>query len=165
MIEGGRVTNQPPASASTEQGAFRIYPPLLAGGLLLITLMIPLLLGHSAFALHHLLGLLFVAGGVGLSFFAAALFQTGETTKNPYGEPAVFVSQMPYTFTRNPMYLGLAAALLGFAVFFGSVVMVAAPVIFVATIDRLVIPGEEAAMERRFGEAYREYRARVRRWL
>jgi protein-S-isoprenylcysteine O-methyltransferase Ste14 len=165
MIEGGRVMNQPSASASTEHGAFKIYPPLLAGGLLLATLMIHLLLGHPAVALHHLLGLLLVAGGVGLSFFAAALFQASETTMNPYGEPAVFVRQMPYTLTRNPMYLGLAAALLGFAVFFGSVVMVAAPVIFVATIDRLVIPGEEAAMERGFGEAYREYKACVRRWL
>jgi len=99
------------------------------------------------------------------SFFAAALFQASKTTKNPYGEPSVLVGQMPYTFTRNPMYLGFVAALLGLAVFFGSLVMVAAPVIFVLTIDRLVIPAEEAAMERSFGEAYREYKASVRRWL
>lgn len=153
------------ADAVTTHGAFRIHPPLLAGGLLLATLVIHLLLAPPAVALHHVLGLILVAGGIGLSFFAAALFQARETTRKPYGEPSAFVSQAPYTFTRNPMYLGLAAALLGFAIFFGSIAMAAAPLIFVAAIDRLVIPGEEAAMERRFGEPYREYKSRVRRWL
>ncbi len=150
---------------TTSRNAIKIYPPLLAGGLLLATLVIHLLTEHSAVALHHLLGLIVVAAGTGLSAFAAALFQARETTKHPYGAPAVFVSEIPYTFTRNPMYVGLTVALLGFAIFFGSLVMLAAPVILVAVIDRLVIPGEEAAMESRFGEPYREYRARVRRWL
>ncbi|HYB90235.1 MAG TPA: isoprenylcysteine carboxylmethyltransferase family protein, partial [Candidatus Binataceae bacterium] len=88
-----------------------------------------------------------------------------ETTKNPYGEPAAFVVQAPYTFTRNPMYLGSAVALLGMAIFFDSIVMLLAPAVFFSVIDRMVIPREEAAMERRFGQQYRDYTARVRRWL
>ena len=142
-----------------------IHPPILAGGLLLITLVVHLLLGRPAVALHHLVGLIFVAGGIGLSFFAAGLFQARETTKNPYGQPAVFVSEGPYTFTRNPMYLGFAIALSGFAIFFGSVAMAAAPLIFISVIDRFVIPGEEAAMEHQFGESYLQFKTRVRRWL
>jgi protein-S-isoprenylcysteine O-methyltransferase Ste14 len=156
---------QSAGDGTTRRSALRIYPPLLAGGLLLATLVIHLFTEHGAVALHHLLGLLLVAGGVGLSAFAAALFQARETTKHPYGAPAAFVSEIPYTVTRNPMYVGLAVTLLGFAIFFGSIVMAAAPVIFVVAIDRLLIPGEEAAMEGRFGESYREYKARVRRWL
>lgn len=157
--------NQPSGDAATSQSTVRIHPPLLAGGLLLVTLMIHLAAEHPPVALHQLLGLILVAGGIGLAFFAAALFQARKTTKNPYGEPADFVSEIPYTFTRNPMYVGLAVALLGFAIFFGSIVMLAAPIIFVTMLDWLVVPGEEAAMERRFGETYREYKRRVRRWL
>ena len=63
------------------------------------------------------------------------------------------------------MYLGLVTTLLGFAVFFGSIVMLVAPVVFFTVIDRMVIPREEETMERRFGQDYRDYIFRVRRWL
>jgi protein-S-isoprenylcysteine O-methyltransferase Ste14 len=106
-----------------------------------------------------------VVGGTILCVFAAAIFQARDTTKNPYGEPATFVVQPPYTFTRNPMYLGLTIALAGFAIFFGSIVMLVAPAVFAFVIDGKVIPREEATMERRFGQQYLDYKNRVRRWL
>jgi len=37
--------------------------------------------------------------------------------------------------------------------------------VFFVVIDRLVIPGEEASMERMFGQRYLDYKTRVRRWL
>ncbi|HKF28715.1 MAG TPA: methyltransferase, partial [Candidatus Binataceae bacterium] len=98
---------------------------LLAG-----TLILHALFEHGDVAPHQLLGLLLVAGGIGLSFFAAALFQARDTTKNPYGEPSRFVVERPYTLTRNPMYLGITLALLGFAIFFNSAVMMLAPIGF-----------------------------------
>ena len=61
-----------------------------------------------------------MAAGAGLSSYAAAIFAARDTTKDPYGEPAALVTLPPYTFTRNPMYLGLTTILLGFAVFFWS---------------------------------------------
>ncbi len=114
---------------------------------------------------HQLLGLLLVAGGVGLSSYAAALFSGHATTKNPHGEPTTLVTEAPYTYTRNPMYLGLAAILLGFAMFFGSPAMLIAPVLFFLVIDRRLIPEEEATMERLFGEQYLDYKRRVQRWF
>jgi protein-S-isoprenylcysteine O-methyltransferase Ste14 len=75
------------------------------------------------------------------------------------------VVERPYTLTRNPMYLGITLALLGFAIFFSSVVMMLAPIGFFVALDQLVIPNEEAAMERLFGSQYLDYKARVRRWL
>jgi len=55
--------------------------------------------------------------------------------------------------------------LLGFAIFFNSAVMMLAPIGFFVALDQLVIPNEEAAMERLFGSQYLDYKARVRRWL
>ncbi len=143
-----------------------IPPPLLAllllaGGLILHSMS----RAPRAVFGHHILGLLLVAGGVGICFFAAALFQARGTTKNPQGEATTFVAEMPYTFTRNPMYLGITLVLFGFAVFFGSIVMLLAPIAFVVIIDRMVIPLEEQNMERLFGPSYTDYRTRVRRWL
>ena len=143
-----------------------IPPPLLAllllaGGLLLHAMSH----GPRLVFAHHVLGLLIIAGGTGLCFYAAALFQARGTTKNPKGEATAFVVEMPYTFTRNPMYLGITLVLFGFAVFFASIVTLLAPIAFVVIIDRMVIPLEEQNLERLFGPSYMDYQTRVRRWL
>jgi protein-S-isoprenylcysteine O-methyltransferase Ste14 len=151
-------------------GGMKIHPPLVAGGLLLAGLLLHLLAFHHhhyhrMVDFHQLLGLLLVAAGVGLSFYVAAIFAARGTTKDPYGEPAALVTTMPFTFTRNPMYLGLTAILLGFAVFFWSTVMVLAPIAFFLAMDRIVIPREEQVLERAFGASYRDYQEHVHRWL
>jgi protein-S-isoprenylcysteine O-methyltransferase Ste14 len=148
-------------------GSLRIHPPLLAAALLGIGLLLHLVVGHHPHVvrLHQFLGLLLVSTGSALISYAAALFAARGTTRNPYGHPAAFVSAMPYSFTRNPMYVGLTTVLFGFATFFGSPVMLLAPILFAAVIDRMVIPREEATMERLFGQQYGEYKSRVPRWL
>jgi protein-S-isoprenylcysteine O-methyltransferase Ste14 len=155
------------ADISGRQRTVRIHPPLLAAGLLIIVLVLHLISGNHqyAFSFHQLFGLLLVAAGSGFSSYAAALFSARNTTRNPYGEPTAFVVVSPYTITRNPMYVGLAAILFGFATFFGSPVMLLAPIAFVIIIDRTVIPNEEATMERLYGQQYRDYKNRVSRWL
>ncbi len=144
----------------------KIHPPLLWAILLLAGVVIHFLAPEPRdVAWHQAFGLLLAAVGIGLSFFAAGIFQARDITRNPYGEPSMFVAQAPYTFTRNPMYLGLAIALLGCAIFFDSIVMILCPVIFYVVIDQIVIPREEETMAARFGDEYRAYQGRVRRWL
>jgi protein-S-isoprenylcysteine O-methyltransferase Ste14 len=155
-----------PQVSNTTLTTMTIHPPLLAGALLLITLALHFMLPEErTVGWEQFIGLLFVAVGAGLSSFAAAIFQARETTRKPWGEPTSFVAQPPYTWTRNPMYLGLAATLFGLAIFFGSIVMLLAPAVFFAVIDRMVIPREEETMERLFGQEYRDYTYRVRRWI
>jgi len=162
--------NETASEIGHRDGGIRIYPPLLAGGLLIATLLLHLLGGHHhpyppGVHLTEFVGLLIVAAGSWCSAYAAGVFTGRNTTLNPYGEPAEFVKILPFTFSRNPMYLGLAVILLGFAIFFFSPVMLLAPIIFFFVIDRMVIPGEEETLEGKFGSAYLEYQRRVRRWL
>jgi protein-S-isoprenylcysteine O-methyltransferase Ste14 len=155
-----------PQAPSTVLTTTKIHPPMLAGALLVITLALHFMLPEErAVGWEQVMGLLFVVFGVGMSSFAAAIFQARETTRNPYGEPAAFVVQAPYTWTRNPMYLGLTTALFGLALFFSSIVMLAGPAVFFAVIDRIVIPREEETMERLFGKDYLDYTNRIRRWI
>ena len=154
------------ANTNTTLSTMKIHPPLLAGGLLLVTLILHLLLPEEhAVEWNEAIGLVLVAVAAGLTCFAAAIFQARDTTKNPYGEPSQFVVQPPYTWTRNPMYLGLTIVLLGCAVFFSSITMLVAPLVFFVVIDRMVIPREEGTMERLFGNDYVAYKERVRRWI
>ena len=144
----------------------KIHPPLFAVALVLVTLILHFVLPEDRLVgWHHVIGLLLVALGAGLSSFAAAIFQARDTTKNPYGDPATFVVQAPYTWTRNPMYLGTTTALFGLAIFFSSIVMLLAPIAFFIVIDRMVIPREEETMERLFSQQYVDYKNGVRRWV
>jgi protein-S-isoprenylcysteine O-methyltransferase Ste14 len=67
--------------------------------------------------------------------------------------------------TRNPMYLGLTGLLVAHAIRRGSVWGLVPVGAFIAVLDRVQIPMEEAALEEHFGAEYQAYRARVPRWL
>jgi protein-S-isoprenylcysteine O-methyltransferase Ste14 len=68
-------------------------------------------------------------------------------------------------FTRNPIYLGMVLGLIGLAIAFNSLWLLMTLVPFALVIRYGVITREEAYLERKFGDGYRRYRARVRRWL
>ena len=71
----------------------------------------------------------------------------------------------PYRFTRNPIYLGMVLGLIALAVAFNDLWLLMTLVPFALVIRYGVITREEAYLERKFGDVYRGYRSRVRRWL
>jgi protein-S-isoprenylcysteine O-methyltransferase Ste14 len=153
-------------SQGTTLTTMKIHPPLLAVALILVTLLLHFMLPEErSVGWYQAIGLIVVVVGAGLSSFAAAIFQARDTTRKPWGEPTAFVVQPPFTWTRNPMYLGIVIVLLGLAIFFESIAMLLAPAIFFAVIDRMVIPREEETMQRLFGQDYVAYKERVRRWI
>src|SRR5499433_3585646 len=76
---------------------------------------------------------------------------------------ATIVESGPYRFTRNPIYLGLF--LIGLAIAFDNLWLLIMLVPFALVIRYGVVTREEAYLERKFGDVYRGYRSRVRRWL
>lgn len=77
----------------------------------------------------------------------------------------IIVDSGPYRFTRNPIYLGMMLGLIGEAIAFNSLWPLLSLVPFALVIRYGVVAREEAYLERKFGDGYRRYRARVRRWL
>jgi protein-S-isoprenylcysteine O-methyltransferase Ste14 len=75
------------------------------------------------------------------------------------------VESGPYRFTRNPIYLGMFLGLIGLAVVFDDLWLLRMLVPFALVTRYGVVAREEAYLERKFGDAYRGYRSRVRRWL
>ena len=87
-------------------------------------------------------------------------------TNVPTNRPTTtIVESGPYRFTRNPIYLGMVLGLIGLAIALNSLWLLLTLVPFAAVIRYGVIAREEAYLERKFGDVYRRYRARVRRWL
>ena len=110
-------------------------------------------------------GFLIIGFGLVLALWSRSLFLENATTLQPSEEPTSLVTSGPFRISRNPIYLGMAAILLGVAVFLGTLVTFAFPVLFVTLIEFFIIPGEERKLEKLFGEPYREYKKRVRRWI
>ncbi len=102
-----------------------------------------------------------------LALFAWAVTTMTRSGSNvPTNKPSVsIVDTGPYRFTRNPIYLGMMLSLVGLALAFDSLWSLMALVLFFLVIRYGVVAREEAYLERKFGEAYRSYRARVWRWL
>jgi len=112
------------------------------------------------------LGIVLVVTGFTISFLSMSLFLRRGAQLNPASEShATLVTNGPFRFTRNPMYLGLVVLTLGIAFWVGSLPMFAVPLLVFATTNWVHIPYEEARMRREFGEAYETYGARTRRWL
>ena len=109
-----------------------------------------------------------IAAGSGyLASSAVRAFGREHTTVNPL-EPeraTAVVTEGPFRYTRNPMYVGMAGLLTAHAVLRGGLLPLAPVAAFVAVIDRLQIPAEEQAMSSTFGPAYDSYRSSTPRWL
>ena len=75
------------------------------------------------------------------------------------------VEHGPYRFTRNPIYLGMFLGQIGLAIAFNNLWLLMTLVPFALVIRYGVVAREEAYLARKFGDAYRGYCSRVRRWL
>lgn len=110
-----------------------------------------------------------VIGGIGLGvmILGIAAFIRARTTADPLHpeKASTLVVSGIYRVTRNPMYLGFAIMLLAFVVRLSAWPGVIVVVLFVAYMNRFQIRPEEDALEARFGEAARDYRRSVRRWI
>ena len=100
-----------------------------------------------------------------LAVAAVRTFRRHQTTVNPLGKVTVIVDSGPFRYTRNPMYLSLLVLYIGgtFAFRLPWAMALLVPV-FLALHFGVILP-EERHLETTFGEPYRLYRQRVRRWL
>lgn len=112
----------------------------------------------------QVIGVALIAGGVALNVVAARAFERYGTPIRPGSEALVLVTKGVFQWTRNPMYLGMGAIIGGSAFALASPWALLVLPVFVAWVGRL-IRWEEALLEETFGDAYRAYSGRVRRWL
>jgi len=144
-----------------------IPPPLIyAGGLILGLLLekaIPVLVLPRG--LSQAVALVCLAVGIVPMVWSIVLFWRNRTSVLPVRPATALVISGPYRFTRNPMYVGMVCLYLALALWFNLFwALILLPVV-IAVIRYYVIAREECYLEGKFGEAYVQYCARVRRWI
>ena len=144
-----------------------IYPPIwLLFGLVLTFLLNEFYPGPRFTSLEGQLGggLLIVIGLV-LLVVSNGLFTRAGTDVIPFRNVTALVTTGVYRYSRNPMYLGMAAVLLGCAITVGATTALPITPVFMAIIEWRFIRPEEAMLRGLFPEEYPAYCQRVRRWL
>jgi protein-S-isoprenylcysteine O-methyltransferase Ste14 len=166
------MSRDPAGQQATDTGTAGVIarPPLLFLAALLLGLasdyLLPLRFAVPQAGLVHWI----IAGAlilIGLALFAAGVRDFSRAaTPVPTNEPTrALVTTGIHGWTRNPIYLGMFLVYGGIGVAARSpwILILALPLAI--TIRYGVVAREEAYLERRFGAAYRDYKARVRRWL
>lgn len=103
--------------------------------------------------------------GIVLNLLADQAFKKHDTTVKPFEESSTLITDGVFMITRSPMYLGMVPILLGVTMLLGSAAPFAVVLLLAALLDRVFITSEEQKLEDTFGERFRQYRRRARRWI
>ena len=116
---------------------------------------------------HRAIAVLFAVAGACIDLAGLVSFRRARTTINPLKPQAssALVSSGIYRYTRNPMYLGMLAILIGWGIWLANALAIATCALFIAWMNRFQIGPEERVLSGLFGEAFADYTKRVRRWF
>jgi protein-S-isoprenylcysteine O-methyltransferase Ste14 len=136
---------------------------LAAATVLEAVLPLPVLTAHAL--ARYLAGAALTACGLVMIGMGTQRFVAAGTNIPPTLPTTALVVDGIYGRTRNPLYLGTTLIYLGLAVAAGSLwaILLTVPLLWVINVG--VIVREERYLERKFGDAYRAYKERVRRWI
>jgi protein-S-isoprenylcysteine O-methyltransferase Ste14 len=164
--------SEPAPESKRDNAGVKVPPPLIYIGTLAAALVIDLVLGGPTFSGLGVPGIVRIASGVALflaGMFVAgagvARFRDARTEIRPWLASTALVTTGIYRFTRNPMYLGLTLSYAGLSLLADSVLALACLIPLLVVIIYAVIRREEHYLEVTFGEEYRAYKRKVRRWL
>jgi protein-S-isoprenylcysteine O-methyltransferase Ste14 len=100
-----------------------------------------------------------LAGGIGLALWATASAGDADVERDE-----ALITRGAYALSRNPMYVGWSAGVLGLVLWTRSLWLLAGWILAVRALDR-EIEREESRLLDRFGPIYRTYRDQVPRYL
>lgn len=160
------MTFQSSSQTDSSLLALRVPPMALLAVFAAAMWLLPDILTTKFPASWTVASLLAILGGA-FCIAGVRAFQRAQTTVNPT-TPAASTSLVVsgvYRMTRNPMYLGFALLLLGFATGLGKLSALLLVPLFMAYLQRFQIRPEEEALQAQFGASFDTYRQQVRRWL
>ncbi len=111
------------------------------------------------------IGWLLIAGFVFIDLQAMRTLHRAGTAILPTRGADTLVTSGPFSFSRNPIYLGNSMLTAGIGLVAGNAWFFASLVVACFLTQKLAIEPEEKHLGLRFGKKYRDYQKRVRRWF
>lgn len=150
---------------TSDAPSFRIWPPVALGVPFLVGVIISATAGDPFEVGVRWLGWALVAIFVGWNGWALSTMARVGTALLPGGATTTILDTGPFRYSRNPLYIGLVVLDLGLALLWPSFwALLLVPLGFALLWWGAVAP-EERYLAAKFGDAYVDYRRRVRRWL
>ncbi len=112
-----------------------------------------------------LLGAAFYLAGFWFAIWALWVFHQAQTTVNPAGKATHLITNGPFAYSRNPIYVAMVVGGFGVGLALANLWIIIGTIPVFAILDRGVIAGEERYATQKFGQQYADYCARVPRWL
>ena len=145
----------------------KIPPPFIAAGNMFLFYLSTHFIPSFEFLGQTILAILIGLEGIIIIFLSIRLFRKYQTTINPFKpyDTSRLITSGIYSFTRNPMYLGLSSIQVAFGIYLGAYVSIFLIPSFVIYITNKQIIFEERILEKEFGDEYTNYLKSVRRWI
>jgi len=143
-----------------------IFPPLIPLSVLVVgVVLVPLgMLAHVSFLGRIVVPAIAFVVGIGMVIGANRIFRRIGTTARPSEPTLVLATTGVFTWTRNSMYVGGSLALLGIAIGFAIDWVLLLIVVSLPLVHFGIIVREERYSERKLGDEYRRYKAKVPRY-
>ena len=126
---------------------------------------LPLFTDAASMPMRRMVGGLIVVVGAAFALSAAMTFKKAKTAIIPHYSASHIVDTGPFRISRNPMYVGITLAYVGFSILLNSGWPLILLPLVLMLLFTMVIAKEERYLHSAFGATYAEYQHRVRRWL
>ena len=110
-------------------------------------------------------GVLLALAAILVDFLAMRTMRAAGTTVQPHRASEQLVTAGPFSFSRNPIYLGNTVFTLAIGLIFGAAWFIPVALLAAFTVQKLAIEREEKHLAEKFGKRYRDYCKRVKRWM
>ncbi len=159
---GPAPASEPLAPPREKVPALFVYIAFFAVGFMLDRL---LPLPFSSGAIGRIAGWVLLAPGLAMIVWTLLTFLVKRVSPASFVPTRGLIVTGPFRLSRHPLYLAGLVAYLGGALLGNLPWTLVAAVPLAMVIQRLFVEREEAYLEERFGDEYRAYKARVRRWI
>jgi protein-S-isoprenylcysteine O-methyltransferase Ste14 len=145
----------------------KILPPTYLNSLLILEIALHFVLPIRQIvrAPYTYLGVVIIAISLAMNIYSVRYLERLNTTSSFFEIANRLVVTGPFRRSRNPFYLSGVLLSFGIAIFLGSLITFAIPMLMFLILNSVHIPDEELRLEKLFGKEFLEYKQRVRRWV
>jgi protein-S-isoprenylcysteine O-methyltransferase Ste14 len=154
-------------SDDTDKPNVVIFPPLLFA-ISFVVGVVGHFVGYDYWSLawpFRLCGVAIVFAGLAFAYWGQKVMKAAGTNIRPDMPTTAIVADGPFELTRNPLYLSVIVMFVGIGLVIASPIFLVIIVPLVLVLHFGVVLREERYLEAKFGDAYRAYKSRVRRWV